>query len=592
MKKTYLTIAFLTLAFIFTSCNDFLTLNPRDTVTDTPEFWNSEDNIRTAVLDIYTNFFVGYNSGWNRSDYFSETNVADWNDDNAQETATFFTKVAPASTSGTNWDFTLVRHINVMLNRVKSSTLDDEAKNHWMGVLRFFRALEYSQLVNLYGDVPYFEEALDDKDYDSLYRARDKRTDVMDKVLDDLNFASQNIRVSDGEAGLTVNRDVANAYGSRLMLFEGTWEKYREHNTEYAKKYLEAAKNFADLVINSNRYHLCDNYLDLTTSEDLAGNPEVILYRSYVEGIVTHSLMSFQNTLVEIDSPSKSLVDSYLSNNGLPIHQNGNTIYRGDKWFSDEMSNRDPRLYANVDTTGLKLNGIATIYATSGYFSHLFVNESLKDKAGGQSSTCITDAPIMRYDEVLMNDIEAAAELNDLGDYKLTQQDLDKTINVLRDRPSTHMPHITLLGNNLQVNGITINDPDRDSDVPAILWEIRRERRDELPYSGIRFYDIRRWGKLQYADMIKNPKLNMGAWLDKNKYVNWYNTIHPENKITVDQLSKIKLDRDGNAGYIVPITDQNLMRTATDKDYLYPIPEDQITLYKSRGYTLTQNPGW
>jgi len=267
-------------------------------------------------------------------------------------------------------------------------------------------------------------------------------------------------------------------------------------------------------------------------------------------------------------------------------------MYKGDKWFPDEMANRDPRLYANIDTTGLKLNGIADIYATSGYFSHLFVNESLKDKAGGQSSTCITDAPVIRYDEVLMNYIETVAELSSLGDYTLTQQDFDKTINVLRDRPSTNMPHVTLAGSNLQVNGISINDPDRDADVPSILWEIRRERRDELPYSGLRFYDIRRWGKLQYADMVKNPKLNMGAWLDKDRYVAWYNSKHPGSTITVDRLSRIKLDRDGDAGYIKPITDLNLMRVAADKDYLYPIPEDQITLYKSRGYTLIQNPGW
>lgn len=592
MKKINLGITLIITICALISCSDFLTCNPKDTVTDTPDFWNSEDNIRTAVLDIYTNFFIGYNKGWSRSDYYSETNIADWNDDNAQEAATFFTKVAPASASGSNWDFTLVRHINVMLNRVESSTLDDEAKNHWIGVIRFFRALEYSQLVNLYGDVPYYEEALDNKDYTSLYRARDKRTDVMDKVLEDLNFASKNIRVSDGEAGLTVNRDVADAYGSRLMLFEGTWEKYHEHNTEYAKKYLEAAKSFAEAVMNSGRYHLCNNFLDLTTSENLGGNPEIILYRSYAEGVVTHSLMSFQNTLTEVNSPSKSFVDSYLSKNGLPIHQSGNAMYKGDKWFPDEMANRDPRLYANIDTTGLKLNGIADIYATSGYFSHLFVNESLKDKAGGQSSTCITDAPVIRYDEVLMNYIETAAELSSLGDYTLTQQDFDKTINVLRDRPSTNMPHVTLAGSNLQVNGISINDPDRDADVPSILWEIRRERRDELPYSGLRFYDIRRWGKLQYADMVKNPKLNMGAWLDKDRYVAWYNSKHPGSTITIEKLSRIKLDRNGNAGYIKPIADLNLMRVAADKDYLYPIPEDQITLYKSRGYTLTQNSGW
>lgn len=182
------------------------------------------------------------------------------------------------------------------------------------------------------------------------------------------------------------------------------------------------------------------------------------MYRSYVEGVITHSLMTFQVTEAEINSPSKGLVDSYLSANGLPINQAENALYKGDQWFFDEISNRDPRLYANIDTTGLKLDGVEKVYAISGYFGNRFVNESLKTSAGGTSNTCITDAPIMKLNEVMMNYIEAAVELSQLGAYSLTQVDLDKTINTLRDRKSTKMPHITLEGNNLSVNGITIND--------------------------------------------------------------------------------------------------------------------------------------
>ena len=49
-----------------------------------------------------------------------------------------------------------------------------------------------------------------------------------------------------------------------------------------------------------------------------------------------------------------------------------------------------------------------------------------------------------------------------------------------------------------------------------ILWEVRRERRIELVYEGIRFDDIRRWGKLHYADMKINKKLNLGhGWIRK-----------------------------------------------------------------------------
>ena len=573
-------------AVSFSSCDDFLTRDPQDTVTDVPSFWNNEENLRTSFLDYYTYFFPGYRSGWNRADNFAETNVADWTDDNAQEVATLFTKVAP-TTDADNWNFEKIRNMNLLLSRIQSSSLGEEAKNHWSGVARLFRAMEYAKLVQKFGDVPYYDAVVGSTDNEQLYRARDPRSTVMDKVNEDLAFACANIRVNDGTKGLTVNRAVAQGFASRIMLFEGTWQKYHANNTAKAAEYLKAAKDYAAALMQTNAYSIAPSYKSLTTSEDLAGNPEIIMYRSYVENVVMHSLMSFQNTEHEMSSPSRSFVDAFLTKNGLPIHQAGNTDYKG-KEYAKEIQNRDPRLADNIDEeSGLRLNGVAAVYAASGYYANRYVNKDLINKPGGMSSTNTTDAPVMKLNEVMLNYIEAAAELAELGQYTLTQADFDKTINAIRDRQSTQMPHLTLAGNALKVNGVEINDPDRDATVKPIIWEIRRERRVELAYEGLRFNDLRRWGKLEYADMTKNKKLNMGAWINKADY--------PENaealaKITLcDENGKIVT---GNEGYIMPITEVAKMRVMADKDYLYPIPVDQITMYENHGFKLTQNPGW
>ena len=573
-------------AVSFSSCDDFLTRDPQDTVTDVPSFWNNEENLRTSFLDYYTYFFPGYRSTWQRADNFAETNVADWTDDNAQEEATLFTKVAP-TTDADNWNFKKIRNMNLLLSRIQSFTLGEEAKNHWSGVARLFRAMEYAKLVQKFGDVPYYDAVVGSTDNEQLYRARDPRTTVMDKVNEDLAFACANIRVNDGTKGLTVNRAVAQGFASRIMLFEGTWQKYHANNTAKAAEYLKAAKDYAAALMQTNAYSIAPSYKSLTTSEDLAGNPEIIMYRSYVENVVMHSLMSFQNTEMEKSSPSRSFVDAFLTKNGLPIHQAGNTDYKG-KEYAKEIQNRDPRLADNIDEeSGLRLNGVAAVYAASGYYANRYVNKDLINKPGGMSNTNTTDAPVMKLNEVMLNYIEAAAELADLGQYTLTQADFDKTINAIRDRQSTKMPHVTLAGNALKVNGVEINDPDRDATVKPILWEIRRERRVELAYEGVRFNDLRRWGKLEYADMVKNKKLNMGAWINKADY--------PENaealaKITLcDENGKIVT---GNEGYIMPITEVAKMRVMADKDYLYPIPVDQITMYETHGFKLTQNPGW
>lgn len=573
-------------AVSFSSCDDFLTRDPQDTVTDVPSFWNNEENLRTSFLDYYTYFFPGYRSTWQRADNFAETNVADWTDDNAQEEATLFTKVAP-TTDADNWNFEKIRNMNLLLSRIQGSSLNDEAKNHWSGVARLFRAMEYAKLVQKFGDVPYYDAVVGSTDNEQLYRARDPRTTVMDKVNEDLAFACTNIRVNDGTKGLTVNRAVAQGFASRIMLFEGTWQKYHANNTAKAAEYLKAAKDYAAALMQTNAYSIAPSYKSLTTSEDLAGNPEIIMYRSYVENVVMHSLMSFQNTEMEKSSPSRSFVDAFLTKNGLPIHQAGNTDYKG-KEYAKEILNRDPRLADNIDEeSGLRLNGVAAVYAASGYYANRYVNKDLINKPGGMSNTNTTDAPVMKLNEVMLNYIEAAAELADLGQYTLTQADFDKTINAIRDRQSTKMPHVTLAGNALKVNGVEINDPDRDATVKPILWEIRRERRVELAYEGLRFNDLRRWGKLEYADMTKNKKLNMGAWINKADY--------PEN---AEALAKITLCDEngnivtGNEGYIMPITEVAKMRVMADKDYLYPVPVDQITMYETHGFKLTQNPGW
>jgi len=558
-------LALLLIALIYSGCKkDYLTRMPLDAMTDY-DYWTTEGNVRTFAWGFYPAYFVGYGSGYTWGSYFSGETL---NDDFAPSGPNQFTKLVPATGGG--WSFTYVRKANLFLDRVSKSPLSTEAKNHWMGIARFFRAMEYSDLVRSFGDMPWYGHVLDVSETAELFKPRAPRTEVMDSVLADFQYAATNVRASDGTKGLTINKYVVLSFMSRRLLFEGTWQKYQNNNQIKATEYLTAAKWAANEVMTKGGYALGSSYRGVFSSLDLAGNPETILYRSYVTALLTHCLNSYVNKEPQTGA-SKDAIDSYLASDGLPISIS--LLYKGDKTIQNVMTNRDPRLLESFVPTQLRLNGVSLSYSTSGYACQKFLNESIKDLINGSGSLNDTDAPVIRYGEVLINYAEACAELG-----TMTQTDLDASINKLRKRAGINMPNLQVVGGLPAINGVTYNDPKRDLTVPSLIWEIRRERRVELMMEGFRYNDLRRWKKLEYTNTT-NSDINRGAWIVR---ADWPTLT-----------SAVTIENNAAAGYIVPAWKPETQRTFTDpRVYLSPLPLDQIQLYKDNGITLTQNPGW
>lgn len=582
MKTTKLyVLLFLALAFI--GCEkDFLEVPPQDQFQD-PAYWSSEENVKTFAYGFYPAYFVGYGSSFAWGSYFSGEVL---NDDFAPSAPAQFTRNVPASGGG--WSFSWVRKANIFINRVQEVPMEEEAIAHWTGIGRFFRGLEYHDLVNRFGDVPWYENELSENDQEALYRPRDPRVFIMDKVLEDFQFAADNVRETVENEQQMVDRNVVLGFMSRVFLFEGTWQKYHGNNPTKAAEYLAAAKWAANEVIMSGDFSLGD-YREVFNSLSLAGNPEVMLYREYESGVLTHALNSYNNKEPQT-GPSKDALDAYLAEDGLPVEISD--VDQGDKGIDNLFANRDPRMSETFVSYELRVNQLASNYSTTGIATHKFLNEEIKDQTVGSSNLNPTDAPIIRYGEVLINYAEAAAELATLGGAALTQEDLDKSVNVLRDRPGVDLPHLQVIGGEPAVNGVTYDDPDRDPTVPAIIWEIRRERRVELMQEGFRYDDLRRWAQLDNVDTVENPEINMGAWINKAEL----QATDPAANLAAVRIA----DEDGNLlpvdaveGYIMPATTATVQRSFNDpKVYLEPLPLDQIKLYSDQGVTLVQNPGW
>jgi starch-binding outer membrane protein, SusD/RagB family len=598
--------------FLLLSCKkDVLDRPPLTDIIDGPNFWRNENDVRLYANAFYTNYFNGYNSsftadytpvrGYTFSDDLTGKNVQSNFESNVptsrgstSESAAWMSQYA-----GPTWDFAWVRKSNIFIDRldnVVKPKISEEAYNHWSAVARFFRGFEYSRLVSVFGDVPYFDKEVLNTDLATLYKDRDNRGVVMDKVYDDFKYVLANIRENDGPQNL--NKYIAAAFISRLMLFEGTYQHYHNLDAARAKKYLEFAVDAAEIVMNSGKYNFSKDFKSLFASESLAGHPEVLLYRVYDAALnITHSIGSYSNgtEVVGVD-PNLVLIKSFIANDG-KVWQNSDVPDASSFAIADLVKTRDPRFEASfID----KVNGAsATLlygYKFASREAITYIGKTYPAAWGSNTNT--SDAPVMRLAEVVLNWIEAKAVLAEFyGGPAVTQGDLDKSINAIRGRPldaaaiakGVHKTAPLMLG-------ALPNDPAKDAEISDLIWEIRRERRMEFVFEHTRLLDLKRWKKLQYMDFSTNPDYFLGPWVNIPVEIPSYLTAANKGKVRVKKEDGTIVIWDGTnasdmVGFWMVENAQNRL-SFTDKSYLAPIGQSQIIQYQEKGYTLTQTPGW
>lgn len=551
------------------SCDDILDTEPYDQFTK-DNYFTSETNVQLFANYFY-NTFTGYGSG--SGDYYFNT----LNDDQASTGITKWTYMnVPGSAGAWNTPYVEIRRANTLIAAVPNvESMSDAKKANWLGIGRLYRAWQHYKLVRAYGDCYWVDKELDPNDTEILYGPRQPRNDVMDKVLEDLNFACANITDNDNSR-TAFNKWVALAMKAEVCLYEGDYSKYVTNSNDRANRYLNEAKSACEAIMSSGKFSLNGNYQANFNSLDLAGNNEMIMYKKYIQSTFAHGTIDYTCGSTQVNGMTKDAFDSYLFKDGKPLAttslnktDHGTVVVLDDNSglgeashidISNVLANRDPRLSAQVDKIlqfpgcGYARFGGAQSTASTGYGVYLF-DTNLIDNTNRQSTYGNwTDAPIFWYAEILLNYAEACAELGNI-----TQNDLDRSINLLRDRVS--MPHLYT-----SVEA----DPANNMGVSPIIWEVRRERRVEMMYCmNDRYWSLLRWNQLSLLDTDNNPNLSRGA------YVAGFNAI---------SLAEVDVDADG----YINCSNNGAPRKWDPKYNLFPIPDDQRNLNPQIG----QNPGW
>ena len=593
-----------TVLFLFISgCNDsFLQREPLDQVSS-ETFWNTESDLSLYNLNFYNttihdgnndlsdgngrfdpevNFmFVhagGGSSGWFSPWYLdgASDNMAPINGTQNSYIQIRSGKVPVPTTPAAQrfgykgWSY--LRAVNFGLANYHRAKITETIRNKYIAEARLFRAWFYFDKVSKFGDVPWVDKPLN-IDSEELYADRTPREEIMTKVLEDLNFATENLPNDwgDGNEPGRLNRWCALQIKARIALFEGTWRKY--HGGTNPQLWLQEAADATKDLITNGPYSLFktgnvqSDYNAFHRTVNITGNPEVMYYKKYIQGVGLHgnNMQGYFYANSYHGGATKSLVEDYLCKDGLPI--NLSPLYQGDQTIEAVFINRDPRLRQTILHPGdygffrsdgrayPRITGmVGGSISTTGYHAIKYYNPD-DFKSQTSESPCI----ILRFAEALLIYAEAQAELG-----VISQNDLDISINKLRDRVA--MPHLTL---NPPM------DPRYAADgISSLLVEIRRERRIELAVEGFRYDDLRRWKQGKKLE-IKTLGL---------RWDNAANTRYAGNKIktSIDPVTGFQyIDPYKGLDWETPVFNES-------RDYLWPIPLSIL----SENPNISQNPNW
>lgn len=468
-------------------------------------------------------------------------------------------------TSVTNNPYTRIRNANFLLEKIDGigQALPEAFRKTARGQMYFFRALQYFDLVRIYGGVPIVLTVQNaSADDESIKAPRAKTSEVFAQIVKDFDSAAALLPMKWPNEATDYGRFTAAgalAMKSRVLLtaasplFNEDWDNPGNEKWQKALEASLAAETALTAAGYGNAINSAKEWGEVTTKNDNKFNGEalVVVLLSNTTTTSSGTNNGWENTIRPKEhnggggiSAPKGMLDLFPLANGLrPTEANGYV----DTFF---FENRDPRFYRTFAFSGSKW-GIKTnanksqwLYRwkagpTATNATYYYNNQTSSPAIVRKMSNPAADTTILsnsgtdifdyRYGELLLNIAECYAATGNTGKCVEYLSKIRQRVGI----PSADNYGLGTLA-------------DKYAALEACLYE----RSVELAYEGKRFWDVQRW--LLYDDDAAwgdntNTKLGIPIINGTNRTgYYWQSKTYGSDPLTAAQRNSILIDPDAS----------------------------------------------
>lgn len=610
MKKI---ILYQLLLFSFATGCELLDKEPLNMISDA-QLWNDPALIDGYLRDCYSDMKFFNDSSYD-TEYSGFTNGK-----TMTETTSFADEAVNLTKQNWNhlglevdandwWGYPVVRKLNLLIEKLQTTSIDESIKRNRLGEARFLRAFAYFNMVKRYGGVPLILRAQQPNDsYEELYPKREKEENIYQFIIDEIDDITEQELLPKSYESKDLGRPsyyAALALKSRAALYAGSIAKFTAEKNlptliqpsgvvgipaEKAEYFFQESYNASNEIILSKQYQLYKKFIDGTREGYIKNYQNIFLDENNIEVIFSerfdgppgkaHSLDMWECPM-GYNGWSKGQF-SYVLPAFVDSYENTDNTYTllteaadsGQEYTLEELyGKKDPRFAASIYTEGtifkdevrpdtlefwwglVRPNG--SVLQTGAYQGIDAMGYSTRIVASGRRIT--TPFGVLKYLDV--DDPQArSAQL-----YSKTDWIVFRLAEIYLNRAEAAY-ELGIEGAEADIQLIR----DR-AGMPAPLSfdreTIRHERQIELAFEGNRFHDIRRWRE--------GPK-----YLGLNPFSIRYQLVYASVKNGGPKRYIIK-----NVGGIYAASKD---RTFQPRHYYNPITLSRKAVNKN----LEGNPGW